>query len=366
MTKTPDLPANVRPVADRHGRIRHRFRRKGWPSAYLKGEPGTPEFFRSHADILERGPSEETGATSRQAIVPRSLDDLFRRYKRSARWKNKSTAAQFTQSRVIERFVDRIDRKGRRYGERPVRRVSISWLDLVFADMSETPGAANNLRKYLKGMMDEAIRAEWRSGNPLLLTSRYNTGPGFHDWTNAEIEQYRDRHPLGTMARLTLELALNTAARRCNLNKIERDHIQQDRILVKHGKGNHETLVPVLKTTRSAIEALPAAPIKFLITTAHGRAFSDAGFGNKMRDWCDQAGLPHCSMHGLRKAAARRLAESGATDAEGQAVTGHKKPSTFAYYREKANRTALADRAMSNLEEQTDVQPAQNDENSDT
>ena len=38
-------------------------------------------------------------------------------------------------------------------------------------------------------------------------------------------------------------------------------------------------------------------------------------FGNKFREWCDEAGLRHCSAHGLRKAAATRLAEHGAQGA---------------------------------------------------
>ena len=116
--------------------------------------------------------------------------------------------------------------------------------------------------------------------------------------------------------------------------------------------------------TRAAIDALPAQPIRFLVTTQFGKPFSDAGMGNRMRKWCDAAGLPHCSLHGLRKAMARQLAESGATDAEGMAVTGHKKAATFAYYRQAANQSALADRAMSNLGARADVQPAKNSEKS--
>ena len=68
-----------------------------------------------------------------------------------------------------------------------------------------------------------------------------------------------------------------------------------------------------------------------------------------MRKWYDEAGLPHCSMHGLRKAISRQLAEHGATDAEGQAITGHKKAATFQHYRAKADRTKLADAAFSRL-----------------
>ena len=353
-----DLPANVRPVKDRHGKTRYRFRRKGWPSAYLQGEPGSAEFHRSYAEIIEGGAKDPAPIESRLQVTPRSLDDLFRRHKASARWKKKAASTLMVQTRVLQRFFDRIDRKGRRFGERPVSCVTFGWFDRLLGEMHETPGAANNLRKFFAPMMDEAIRLGWRSDNPIRLTDKYGSGEGFHDWTDAEIDTYRAAHPLGTMARLTLELALNTAARRCNVNKIERDHIREGRIFVAHAKDNNPTAVRMMATTRAAIDALPAAPIRFLITTVHGKPFSDAGMGNRMRKWCDAAGLPHCSMHGLRKAMSRQLAESGATDAEGMAVTGHKKASTFAYYRKAANQSQLADRTMSNLEARSVVQPS--------
>jgi hypothetical protein len=38
-----------------------------------------------------------------------------------------------------------------------------------------------------------------------------------------------------------------------------------------------------------------------------GRPSTDAGFGNKFRDWCDQANSPQCSAHGLRKAGVTSL-----------------------------------------------------------
>lgn len=360
-----DLPAHVYPVLDRHGKTRHRFIRKGWPSAYVKGEPGTAEFHRSYAEIIEAGPKQREPVKSARAVTPKSLDDLVARMKATPRWRRKKERTRQVQSRILERFTDAIDKKGRRRGERPVAAVTVGWLDGILAEMWETPAAANVLRKVLSGLLDHACRLEWRDSNPVRLTEAYPEGEGHHDWTDAEIEQYRARHKLGTMARLTLELALNTAARRCNVNKIERDHIRSGRIEVAHIKDNHDTSVPMLATTKEALDALPAAPIRFLITTEFGKPFTDAGMGNRMRKWCDDAGLPHCSMHGLRSAMSRRLAESGATDAEGQAVTGHKKPSTFAKYRAKANRIALADRAVSNLGELAVFQPDENDGSSD-
>ena len=52
--------------------------------------------------------------------------------------------------------------------------------------------------------------------------------------------------------------------------------------------------------------------LTYLVTDS-GRPFSIKGFGNKFREWCDEAGLPHCSAHGIRKADASLAAEEGAT-----------------------------------------------------
>jgi len=227
--------------------------------------------------------------------------------------------------------------------------------------MVETPAAANVLRKTLSGLMDHAGKLGWRSDNPVRLTDSYKEGEGHHTWSEDEIAQYRAVHKLGSMARLTLELALNTAARRCNVAILTREEIRDGRIIVDHVKGNHQASVPLLPSTKAALEALPVAPIKHLVVTQYGKPFSVAGLGNRMRKWCNEAGLKNCSLHGLRKATSRRIAESGGTDAQGQAITGHRKVETFVKYREKARRKMLADAGMSNLSRTFDVQPSESD-----
>src|SRR5262249_29621193 len=68
------------------------------------------------------------------------------------------------------------------------------------------------------------------------------------------------------------------------------------------------------------IEATPSGALAFLVTE-FGRPFTANGFGNRFRKWCDEVGLP-CSAHGLRKTAATRLAEAGASELEIRAITG--------------------------------------------
>jgi len=55
--------------------------------------------------------------------------------------------------------------------------------------------------------------------------------------------------------------------------------------------------------------------------TELGKPFTSNGFGNWFRKRCNEAGVPG-SAHGLRKAAATRCAENGATAHELMAMFG--------------------------------------------
>ena len=90
--------------------------------------------------------------------------------------------------------------------------------------------------------------------------------------------------------------------------------------------------MPITPEARVAIDALPAAPIRWLITIAHGKPCSVEGLGNR-----------------FRKSVSRQLAGSGVISLQPRAVTGHKKADTFARYAAKANRRTLADAATARL-----------------
>lgn len=74
-----------------------------------------------------------------------------------------------------------------------------------------------------------------------------------------------------------------------------------------------------------------------------------AGFGNKFREWCDEANLTHCSSHGLRKAAAARLAEMGCSDREIMSITGHRTASEVDRYTRGARQRVMAQTAITRL-----------------
>jgi integrase len=75
------------------------------------------------------------------------------------------------------------------------------------------------------------------------------------------------------------------------------------------------------------------------------------GFGNFISEAIQAAELPaRCKAHGLRKAAARRLAEAGCTAKQIQAITGHKSLEEVERHTRKADQMQLARQAVTKQE----------------
>ena len=93
------------------------------------------------------------------------------------------------------------------------------------------------------------------------------------------------------------------------------------------------------------ITASPCSDLTFLVNDRN-RLFTDAGLGNKFRQWCNEAGLRHCSAHALRKAGATIAAENGATSQQLMAIFGWSSLSMAELYVRAANQKRLAESAM--------------------
>lgn len=338
------LPDNVTPYKDRHGKVRYRFRKRGLKTYHFKNQPGSPEFMEELFAAQQKQPISGGHA-------PYSMDDLAHKMFAAPKFRGMQANSQYTYRRIIERYLDTVDSKtGKRYGTYPAKRATVEGLDKHIGNLSDTPAAANNLRKALKRLFKYANKIGWMQTNPADLTDLIKSDKegGFHTWTDDEIARYRAHWPYGSVARLTFEIALNNAARRCNLALIERDDLVNGRWRVKHAKGNDETSVALSPECALAIEALPVAPIRYFITSRKGTPYSIESLGNVFRKWAIAAGCPG-RLHGIRKGVSRIAAEHGVTSLEGRSLTGHKKDATFEYYAEKSNRALLADNATAKM-----------------
>jgi integrase len=83
--------------------------------------------------------------------------------------------------------------------------------------------------------------------------------------------------------------------------------------------------------------------------TERGASFTAQGLGSWFKKQCKVAGLRHCSAHGLRKAAATRLANAGCSVNQIAAITGHRSLGEVAHYTKAADQERLARQALTML-----------------
>jgi integrase len=225
----------------------------------------------------------------------------------------------------------------------------------LMAVRAERPDSANGLRKVLRAMMAHAVETGLRKDDPTrdVKSIKVKT-EGFHSWSEAEIEQFEARHPVGSKARLAFALLIYTGQRRSDVVTMGRQHIRDGYLHVRQQKTGAELDIPVLPELQAIIADLPKTNMTFLMTE-FGKPFVAAGFGNWFRERCNEAGLTHCSAHGLRKAASRRFAEAGCTVHEVAAITGHASLREVQRYTKGADQRRLATSAAGKVKGRTSI-----------
>lgn len=327
---------------DRHGKRRWRFRKNGF-SSELGSDYGSPEFVQRYEEAVagrRSGPGAGAGKT-----IPKSVSDLIARYYRTAEYLELKSSTKNTYRGILERFREE-------HGTKSAVKLERRHIQAILAGKIETPSAANNLRDRLKALMDLAVDLDWRKENPVITVKPLKVrSKGFHTWTEGEIDTFYSTHKFGTVAHTAMTLMLYTGAARSDAVKLGRGNIQGNRLRYKRQKteNNGGVLIdiPVHPELRAVLDA--CSKDTTFLQTRDGKSRSPNGLGNKMRVWCDAAGLPECTSNGLRKAIARRLAEAGASPHEIMAVTGHLTLAEVTRYTQEANRPTLASGAFTKL-----------------
>ena len=242
----------------------------------------------------------------------------------------------------------------------PMSALSSAHVKMFRDRKAELPGAANNRRKYLSAMFGWAVEEGLMRSNPAreIRRIKYATD-GFHTWTPDEVRQFEARHPIGTKARLALSLLLYLGVRRGDVVGLGRQHVKDGwlRMVPHKTRYKRQTVSqkPVLPVLADIIARSPTGDLTFLVTS-YGKPFAVAGFGNWFRDRCDEAGLPQCSAHGLRKAGATIAAERGATTHQLMAIFDWTTPAQAEVYTRSANRKWLAESAATYLADGPDTE----------
>jgi len=106
--------------------------------------------------------------------------------------------------------------------------------------------------------------------------------------------------------------------------------------------------------TRNTKKVVPCCASQQKLCAKSAKPYRGNDFSEQFRKWSDDAGLPHCSAHGLRKAGCRRMAEAGYTAHEIAAWSGHTTLDEVSRYTKAVDQERLARNAMER--EQTGTQ----------
>jgi integrase len=217
---------------------------------------------------------------------------------------------------------------------------------------SKTPSQAKNFLQTIRGLFEWLVDSKKLAVDPTAGVSvKRKKTQGFLPWTYEDIIAYEKKWPLGTKERVMLDVYMYTGLRRGDAARVGKQHLSNDVISLPTEKSQGQTVVhlPLLAALKSTLTAGPTGDLAFIVKD-NGMPYTKESLGNKFKDACVAAGILNKSAHGLRKAAATRAAESGATVHELMAIFGWVDIKEAEIYTRAADRKRLAAKAMNKLE----------------
>lgn len=324
---------------DRHRKVRRYYRRSGQERIPLHGEPGSPEFVAAYQAACS-GHRIERPPIGAARSIPGSVSAAIAAYYQDGTFLSLGTGTRNMRRQILERFRSAD-------GDKPLGLMRREHIAQRLGKLK--PFAARNWLKAIRGLMQFAVATGLCPFDPTTDFKPAKVRAGtIHTWTEDEIALFEAAHPVASRARLAMALLLFTAARRGDAVKLGHQHIRAGRLSYRQQKTGRALTIPLHPDFTATLAATPTGHLTFLVTP-QGAPYTPAGFGNAMRKWCDEAGLPQCSAHGLRKAQARRLAEAGCSAHEIASITGHKTLAEVQRYADAADQVRLADAAVANL-----------------
>jgi integrase len=339
---------------DRHGRERIYFRRPNQKQISLP-DSDSPEFMDAYRAALSGDAMKpkltadrvESG-TFREAVLAyyQSTGFLMGGPKTRA-WKRYELEG-FCSTRLNARPDSPT------YGELPVRGLQYEHVDALVAKKVNKPGACLSFVHVLRMLMKYCIKTRRLDRDPTLgIDLPRLSAHGFRNWTEDEIARFEARHPIGTKERLALAIPLYTALRREDVVRLGWEHVEDGIIHICPRKTEKTTGVilhiPIHPELAKLLEMIPRSQPTFLRTTWR-RQFTPPNLTVWFAKVCKAAGLPKgWSIHGLRKACCRRLAESGCTVHEIMSVSGHTTLKEVERYTKAAMLAPSAKTAMGNV-----------------
>ena len=301
----------------------------------LKAVYGTPEFEEAYQAAL-RGEAPRSAAKAARG----SLEWLWMLYRQTNAWADLSLATRKQRENIMLGVL-------KTGGKQPLSSITGKAVEQGIA--RRKPFAARHFVDTLRGMFKWAVAAEHVKSDPTAgkAVAKPKT-KGFLAWTEDELEQYERHWPLGTRERVIFGVYCFTGLRRGDAAKLGKQHIRNGVVTIDTEKTGTRVTIPVLPELAEVIAAGPVGELS-IIASKKGQPIRKESLGTMFKEACKAAGILNKSAHGIRKAAATRAANNGATVATLEAIFGWEGGQMAALYTRSADRGRLAAEHMGKL-----------------
>jgi integrase len=365
-----DDPEYLHRNKDRHGNERIYVRRSG-KYIRIREKEGTVEFHAAYvAAVNKLAPGPQTIAVTAPVKHPPGsfgwLVALYFQGKGEDEFLSLDKNSQTRRRNQLEACLEvpLADDDHEPMGNCPVKNLSAQKMKRII-EMKDGPGARTNRRKHLSALCAWAVENNHLPSNPVrdIKAGRRVKGGGFYTWTIPDVQQFLEHHRgqpsrQSKKAVLALGLLLFGGMRRQDMIAVGKQHCRgavpnqlgdwirytPKKTIKKRRTLSQKPLLPVLK--KIIVECAEVVGDLTFLVTAAGNAFTENGIGNWFRDRCDEAGLPMCTAHGLKKAGATIAAENGATTRQMMAMFDWDTPEMAEVYTRAAEQKRLAGQGM--------------------
>jgi integrase len=321
----------------RHGNAVWYVRRNG-KRTRLRSKYGTPEFEGEYQAAFAGKPKSDN-----RAPADDSLAWLIAGYRETTVWQGLSSATQRQRENILRQVIASA-------GHQPFAKITKATITTARDRRASTPFQARHFLDTVRGLFRWALDARLVKTDPTagIKNPSRAKGDGFMPWTEDDVAAYEKLWPVGTRQRVWLDVLLYTGLRRGDAVRLGRQHIRDGIATLKTEKTDTVVTLPILPVLAETLAAGPCGDLTF-IAGENGNPLTKESFGNLFRKACRAAGVPG-SAHGVRKIAATRAANAGATVAQLEAIFGWQGGTMAALYTRAADRRRLSIEAMYKLE----------------
>jgi integrase len=352
----PDMPRPRPPhlhrEANRHGKVVWYVRVGKGSRVRIRDAYGTPEFEEAYQAAIQgdrpRGPARATCGT---------LGWLFHLYRQTTAWTDLAKSTRYKREKIMMRVLATADHQ-------MVSAINEAHVIAGRERRAATPASAQAFIDTLHGLFKWAVSVKLAASDPTLnvkVKTRSKRKGGYPPWTDEDMAKFEARWPRGTRERVIFDILAYTGMRVGDVAILGRQHLKQ-RTIVTDGEPVRRTVIsidsektgmrielPLLPQLKETLDAGPTGDLAFIVTR-RGTPWTKGALGTEFVAAARAAGVVGKSAHGMRKAAATRAAENGATERELEAIFGWSGGRMATLYTKSANRTRLAAGAIGKLD----------------